>query len=74
MQRRFDLPAVNIHLHKVIPSGAGLGGGSSDAAAMINLCNHQFKLGLQEAEMEMLVKPLGADCAFFKKQACYGHW
>ena len=67
MQRRFDLPAVNIHLHKVIPSGAGLGGGSSDAAAMINLCNHQFKLGLQEAEMEMLVKPLGADCAFFIK-------
>ncbi|AYL94695.1 4-(cytidine 5'-diphospho)-2-C-methyl-D-erythritol kinase [Mucilaginibacter celer] len=60
-----DLPPVNIHLHKQIPIGAGLGGGSSDAAFFIRLMNDEFKLGLSVDEMTGYARRLGADCAFF---------
>lgn len=59
------LPAVKVLLHKVIPMGAGLGGGSSDAACMIKLLNDQFSLGMDIATMEKLAASLGSDCAFF---------
>ncbi len=65
MQQKFSLPPVHIHLHKVIPSGAGLGGGSSDAAGLVRLCNDEFALNLDDDELEDLVRPLGSDCAFF---------
>lgn len=59
------IPPVSIKLHKVIPSGAGLGGGSSDAAFMMKALNKMFMLGLNRTEMEYLLTPLGADCPFF---------
>lgn len=61
----FGLPAVDIHLLKRIPSGAGLGGGSSDAAFMLKMLNEQFGLGLTEDNLEAYATRLGADCAFF---------
>jgi 4-diphosphocytidyl-2-C-methyl-D-erythritol kinase len=60
-----DLPPVHIHLHKVIPIGAGLGGGSSDAAFIITLLNKKFGLNLFDAQMENYARKLGSDCAFF---------
>ncbi len=60
-----SIPPVCIELHKVIPSGAGLGGGSSDAAFMMKTLNKMFSLDMSNAEMEDLLSPLGADCPFF---------
>ena len=56
---------VDIHMYKHIPAGAGLGGGSSDAACMIKLLNDKFSLGLSTERMEEYAIKLGADCAFF---------
>ena len=61
----FDIPPVSIHLHKTIPIGAGLGGGSADAAFFIKLINQKLKLGLTIGQMEEYARRLGADCAFF---------
>lgn len=60
-----DMPAIDIHMYKHIPTGAGLGGGSADAAFMIKLLNEKFKLGLSIEKMEEYAASLGADCAFF---------
>ncbi|WP_349682010.1 MULTISPECIES: 4-(cytidine 5'-diphospho)-2-C-methyl-D-erythritol kinase [unclassified Mucilaginibacter] len=60
-----DLPAVKIHLHKNVPIGAGLGGGSANAAFFIKLMNDKFGLGLDEEGMMDYARQLGADCAFF---------
>ena len=65
LRKDFDLPAQQITLLKNIPVGAGLGGGSADAAFLVKLVNDKFKLGLSDVEMEDYVRPLGADCAFF---------
>ena len=59
------LPALDIHLLKHIPSGAGLGGGSSEAAFMVRLLNEKFQLGMSADMMRQMVSQLGADCAFF---------
>ena len=61
----FDLPPVQMHLHKIVPIGAGLGGGSSDAAFALKLMNEQFGLGLTIAQLETYARQLGSDCAFF---------
>ena len=61
----YELPPLDIYLYKRIPMGAGLGGGSSDAAAMMRLLNDTFALGMTCEEMEHRVARLGADCAFF---------
>jgi 4-diphosphocytidyl-2-C-methyl-D-erythritol kinase len=63
----FELPPANVHLHKVIPIGAGLGGGSADAAFALSMFNELFKLGLDEKELTKYAVRLGADCAFFIK-------
>lgn len=65
LSKDFPLPALNIHLHKNIPIGAGLGGGSSDAAFFVKLLNEKFSLGLSLGQMQDYVRKLGADCAFF---------
>jgi 4-diphosphocytidyl-2-C-methyl-D-erythritol kinase len=67
LRKEFFIPPLKIHLHKNIPSGAGLGGGSSDAAFMLKLINEQFNLGLSAEELEKAASVLGADCAFFVK-------
>lgn len=62
-----NIPPLHITLHKNIPSGAGLGGGSSDAAFMMKMLQEAFSLPLSTEDMEERVARLGADCAFFIK-------
>lgn len=59
------LPAVRIHLHKIIPFGAGLGGGSSDAAFMLKALNEYFDLHLGISRQVRYAAMLGSDCPFF---------
>lgn len=65
LQQDFELPPVQIHLHKVIPAGAGLGGGSADAAYTLRLLNNVCKLGLPAPALAAYAARLGSDCAFF---------
>jgi 4-diphosphocytidyl-2-C-methyl-D-erythritol kinase len=65
MRKDYDLPNIKVHLHKNIPIGAGLGGGSADAAFFIKLINDKFELQLSVEKMENYCRKLGADCAFF---------
>jgi len=66
LRERFpDLPSVQMHLHKVIPSGAGLGGGSADGAFTLLLLNRKLSLNLTETELADLALQLGSDCPFF---------
>lgn len=74
LHAQFNLPSVKIHLHKIIPFGAGLGGGSSDAAFTITMLNSIFGLGLNTKTMQELAAQLGSDCAFFiENQAAFAH-
>lgn len=65
MQESYDLDPVEIILLKNIPMGAGLGGGSSDAAATITGLNEYFNLKLDSNTMQELAAQLGSDCPFF---------
>ena len=56
------LPPVDIFLHKVIPDGAGLGGGSSDAAFTLKALNSMFSLGIPDDDLAGIAATLGADC------------
>ncbi len=60
-----EIPAVKIHLHKAIPLGAGLGGGSADAAFMLKLLNEKFHLNLSTDQLINYALQLGSDCPFF---------
>ena len=72
MHEEFGIPAVSIRLKKNIPFGAGLGGGSSDAAFTLKMLNEMFSLGLTDTHLEQRAARLGADCAFFiKNQPAY---
>lgn len=65
LQAEFDLPPVLIHLHKIIPMGGGLGGGSSDASSMLRSLNELFQLSLDDEQLEAYASRLGSDCPFF---------
>lgn len=65
LDKLYHLPPIEIHLYKHIPFGAGMGGGSSDAAFMLKLLNNYFHLELSESQLETYASELGADCAFF---------
>jgi len=65
LQEEFDLPSVDVHLHKIVPMGAGLGGGSSDAAHAVMLLNEVFNLNLSNSQLEQYASKLGSDCAYF---------
>ncbi len=67
LAKKFSLPLVHIHLHKQIPIGAGLGGGSADGAFCVRLLNEKFGLNITEGQMENYGRMLGSDCAFFIK-------
>jgi 4-diphosphocytidyl-2-C-methyl-D-erythritol kinase len=74
LRRDFTLPPVQMHLLKIVPIGAGLGGGSADAAFTLKLLNDLFELALAPATLEDYARQLGSDCAFFvqnKPQFCY---
>ena len=59
------LPPVQLYLHKIVPIGAGLGGGSADAAFALRAANDLFGLNLSVASLESYARRLGSDCAFF---------
>jgi 4-diphosphocytidyl-2-C-methyl-D-erythritol kinase len=61
----YNLPPIHFHLHKVIPFGAGLGGGSSDAAFTLKTLNEFYNLGLTLEKLENYAAQIGADCPFF---------
>ena len=65
LDKLYSLPPVEINLLKHIPSGAGLGGGSADAAFMLSMLNQSFELGIENVRLEEYAAQLGADCAFF---------
>ncbi len=67
LKKHFDIPEVNFNLIKKIPIGAGLGGGSADAAFTIKMLNNLFSLKMSEGLMIKYAKILGSDCAFFIK-------
>ncbi len=62
---RHKLPPIMVYLHKNVPMGAGLGGGSADAAFFIKALNEKFALKMSNHEVKELVSQLGSDCAFF---------
>lgn len=65
LHRDFNLSPVQMHLHKVIPAGAGLGGGSSDASFTLRTLNSIFNLGLSTQQLLTYTAQLGSDCSFF---------
>jgi 4-diphosphocytidyl-2-C-methyl-D-erythritol kinase len=60
-----SLPPIQMHLHKAIPMGAGLGGGSADGAFALKLLNDKFQLGLSTQQLIDYALQLGSDCPFF---------
>lgn len=65
MADKYSIPPVSIHLHKVIPAGAGLGGGSSDASFTLKMLNSMFNLNLDNEILRSMAVQLGMDCPFF---------
>ncbi len=65
MQRKYNISDVYIHLHKLIPMGAGLGGGSADATYTLLALDKLFELNLSVEVLQELSAELGSDCAFF---------
>ena len=66
LKREFpQLPPVDIHLHKCIPMGAGLGGGSADGAFTLRLLNEKYSLNLSKSALITYAAMLGSDCPFF---------
>lgn len=65
LRKYADFPSVDIFLHKIIPDGAGLGGGSSDAAFALKAINELFDLQLGDETLASIAAGIGADCPFF---------
>lgn len=65
LSKDFDIPPAHIHLHKIIPMGAGLGGGSADAAFTLMGLRDLFELPLSNEQLIPYAQQLGSDCAFF---------
>lgn len=65
LQADYNLPDVSIYLHKIIPMGAGLGGGSADAAFALTILNRIFNLNISTEKLQQYASQLGSDCAFF---------
>lgn len=61
----FSIPALRMHIHKNIPPGAGLGGGSADAAFLLKSLNETYSLDLNPEQMEIWAARIGSDCPFF---------
>lgn len=65
LNSKYNLPAINLWLMKRIPTGAGLGGGSADAAFLLSLLNELFRLHLSAEELKSYASLIGSDCTFF---------
>ncbi|MDI9338627.1 MAG: 4-(cytidine 5'-diphospho)-2-C-methyl-D-erythritol kinase [Alphaproteobacteria bacterium] len=67
------LPAIKVHLHKNIPLGSGLGGGSANASRMLQILNDKFCLNIAPPTLETWAAELGSDCCFFlqQRQPCF---
>ncbi|WP_102408767.1 4-(cytidine 5'-diphospho)-2-C-methyl-D-erythritol kinase [Parabacteroides bouchesdurhonensis] len=65
LKTKYEIPPLEVHLLKTIPFGAGLGGGSADAAFMLKLVNDFCKLNIPDDELEETASFIGADCPFF---------
>lgn len=72
LKERLSLPSVSVHLHKMIPAGAGMGGGSSDGAFSLKVMNALVENGLSMEQLKPLAEKLGSDCPFFLiNQPCF---
>jgi 4-diphosphocytidyl-2-C-methyl-D-erythritol kinase len=69
LKKDFDISPVQIYLHKIIPTGSGLGGGSSDAAFTLKALNELFSLGITTHRLKSYAARLGSDCSFFIEPA-----
>jgi 4-diphosphocytidyl-2-C-methyl-D-erythritol kinase len=65
LREKYSFPRLRIHLHKAIPHGAGLGGGSSDAACMMKSLNRHFALSIGLEELKGMALDIGSDCPYF---------
>ena len=65
LDQQYQISPIQAHLHKIVPMGAGLGGGSADASAMLIMLNELFNLNIKQNELLDHAKSLGADCPFF---------
>jgi 4-diphosphocytidyl-2-C-methyl-D-erythritol kinase len=65
LREKKPFPFLQIHLHKAIPVGAGLGGGSSDAACLLNAINKHFDLKFDKNDLRSIALEIGSDCPFF---------
>jgi 4-diphosphocytidyl-2-C-methyl-D-erythritol kinase len=65
VRSKISFPFLKIHLHKAIPVGAGLGGGSSDATCMLKVLNRHFELNFENNQLRSIALELGSDCPFF---------
>ena len=68
LQHGRELPGLRVHLHKVIPMGAGLGGGSSDAAHALIVTDEVLHLRTDAPQLAQMAADLGSDCAFFLQE------
>lgn len=72
IREKRDIPNVKIHLNKMVPIGAGLGGGSSNGAFVLKMLDEIFELNFSILELELMAMELGSDCAFFiKNKPCF---
>ena len=65
LHEKYTFPFLKIHLHKVIPAGAGLGGGSSDAACALKSIIRHFQLDIDDLSLRTMAMQIGSDCPFF---------
>jgi len=65
LRKEYSIPPLDIHLHKLIPTGSGLGGGSSDTAFLLRLLNNKFSIRITEEKLHAIASGLGSDCPFF---------
>ena len=65
LRKKYSIPPLSIHLHKLIPTGSGLGGGSSDTAFLLRILNKKFSIGITEEKLHAIASGLGSDCPFF---------
>jgi 4-diphosphocytidyl-2-C-methyl-D-erythritol kinase len=65
LQREHSIPPVKGHLHKIVPMGAGLGGGSADGAHTLRVLNQILALNLSASQLAAYARELGSDCAYF---------